>query len=468
MGKIEFKPGSSQKYGFDSKRFDALARFYNTIEDEAGAQQYIAWKSIESSKTDAVIAKIDGASADFDQSKLVFTTPTGKSYAAQPGTETGSLQVNVMGGFEGDIEELYAYYPTSDSSGHTMGRVNVVSYQKVLKKVVLVPLPGATNLPTASQISLELNRIYGPAVAEWQVEMAATFTPADWDGKLDTEGSGLLSNYPSGMRKINNEFRDLYKAYDPNTAYVFLAKEAENAQVLGFMPRAKQFGYIFTGSHSDNQQVLKTIAHELGHGVFRLNHTFKEEPALAQGSTDNLMDYSGGTALYKHQWDLVHDPATVLGVFESDEDGAYTSIEYALKVFQQIRCGSRSKTYNLNFDRKLDGLLASNDRFGGTVGWYLSLNNNKQFLTLDVTVVESATQLNGESIRQFTLDFGKVKIQYVDHANVDHTTTKNRLAQLESYLFPKDNSDIIEDFEIALNLLDKSSLSTEDIEAVVY
>jgi hypothetical protein len=88
------------------------------------------------------------------------------------------------------------------------------------------------------------------------------------------------------------------------------------------MPRNKQAGFVFIGPHKgDTQEFLKTIAHELGHGAFNLKHTFLEHN-LPSGSTDNLMDYSSGTALYKYQWDYIHEPQRVMGLFEGEEAGA--------------------------------------------------------------------------------------------------------------------------------------------------
>ncbi|MBS1508888.1 MAG: hypothetical protein JSS79_19785, partial [Bacteroidetes bacterium] len=70
-----------------------------------------------------------------------------------------------------------------------------------------------------------------------------------------------------------------------------------------------------------------TMAHELGHGAFTLKHTFADNNALPQGTTDNLMDYNNGTHLWKLQWDRIHDPATVLGLFEGDDSGASVNNE---------------------------------------------------------------------------------------------------------------------------------------------
>jgi hypothetical protein len=83
------------------------------------------------------------------------------------------------------------------------------------------------------------------------------------------------------------------------------------------MPRKKQAGFVFAeklGGHA-----VKIIAHELAHGAFRLEHSFPELPE----NGNNLMDYSlSGTTLHKHQWDDIHSPGIVLGIFEDDEDAA--------------------------------------------------------------------------------------------------------------------------------------------------
>jgi hypothetical protein len=94
------------------------------------------------------------------------------------------------------------------------------------------------------------------------------------------------------------------------------------------MPRGCQFGYIFTGAITDaagsgmskNEIIGRTVAHELGHGTFKLRHTFDSEYRIAKATTDNLMDYSWGRDLVKHQWDAIHAPGLVIGLFEKDED----------------------------------------------------------------------------------------------------------------------------------------------------
>jgi hypothetical protein len=90
------------------------------------------------------------------------------------------------------------------------------------------------------------------------------------------------------------------------------------------MPINGQCGFVFLNNVSA-EGVARVAAHELGHGAFRLYHTFSSDNRyiLPEGTTDNLMDYNGGTALYKYQWDYIHDPQTLLFAWaEEEEEGA--------------------------------------------------------------------------------------------------------------------------------------------------
>jgi hypothetical protein len=69
------------------------------------------------------------------------------------------------------------------------------------------------------------------------------------------------------------------------------------------MPINGQCGFVFLNNVSADG-VARVAAHELGHGAFRLYHTFSSDNryVLPHGTTDNLMDYSSNTtatALYK-------------------------------------------------------------------------------------------------------------------------------------------------------------------------
>ena len=83
----------------------------------------------------------------------------------------------------------------------------------------------------------------------------------------------------------------------------------------GFMPLKGQFGYAFNPTN-----LVKTIAHELGHGVFGLKHPY-EEFGIAEGVTGYLMDKGDGTVLNHTDWKRMHEPGIQLNWFQKDESG---------------------------------------------------------------------------------------------------------------------------------------------------
>jgi predicted chitinase len=321
---LAFTGSPAGRYGFDAKEYEALTSHYGRGLDElTGKETFTPWKALATGKPDVVAVTALGKSSQVELAKVAIKAPDGSTLPARV-LRDGQLQVTLPGGaFEGP-EEMEAYYPTGDKDGYVLARLNVVRYPNLRKKVVVVPLPGTQNVPSAAQLRDSLNRIYGQAVVEWEVTLETTFDPGTWDGngdgKIETGHSGLLSNYPEEMRAINKAFRNRYEAYEADAYYVLLAGEAESTGTLGYMPRAKQFGYAFTRFQTP-AGVARTVAHELGHGAFHLKHTF-DETGLARGTSDNLMDYRNGTRLHKYQWDLVHDPVRVIGLLEEDEEGA--------------------------------------------------------------------------------------------------------------------------------------------------
>jgi hypothetical protein len=95
---------------------------------------------------------------------------------------------------------------------------------------------------------------------------------------------------------------------------------AKDRNADGFMPRDKQFGYMFTQGFATADELYTGVAHELGHGMFSLKHPFDNDYKMPVLSTDNLMDYNDGTHIAKWQWDLIHDPGVIVRVFERDKD----------------------------------------------------------------------------------------------------------------------------------------------------
>jgi|GEM_PF-2665943 len=313
---MRFEKPSNGKFGFDAKKYEALNSFYQQLNEG----DYIAWKAVTSSESDQVNAVITG---DLKQNKLKFEI--GDVSVTPANTSGSTITLNVQGKAEGTVEELLATYPTAKDSTKTefVGKLNLVSYDKISQNLVIVSVNGV-QLPggvTEASIQAGLNGIYKQSVVEWKVSTATPLKagiPAD---VFDDGESGLLSNYTGDMKTVINAYPGKFQ---DNTYYLFLVNHPKSgALAKGYMPRNKQAGFIFVSNHS-GADIINTIAHELGHGAFNLQHTFDEFPALVKGTTDNLMDYSDGsvarTAMYKYQWDHVHNPQSVISLFEDDDD----------------------------------------------------------------------------------------------------------------------------------------------------
>jgi hypothetical protein len=199
----------------------------------------------------------------------------------------------------------------------------------------------------------DFNKVFNQAVTSITLS-THELTNVDWDldnnGKLSAEGSGALSNYNDEMKAINRAMKK-DDAYDRNTYHLYLVPHFDDAGLLGYMPLKRQAGFIITqaSGNQTEQGIQRTIAHELSHGIFRLRHTFSPHNKYIanQSTTQNLMDYvqpsSSNTAnnLRKYQWDFIHDPEKMIGLFEDDEEGQLvveSDLAEATRLIRSIYC----------------------------------------------------------------------------------------------------------------------------------
>ena len=150
---------------------------------------------------------------------------------------------------------------------------------------------------------------------------------------LPTLADGLevpQTDYSPEMRSIKWAYL-AQRTPAPGTFYLFIVPSfTGNPGMVGYMPLKSSYGFLVPTA------TARDAAHELGHGVFNLRHTFSPDNIfkLDESTTDNLMDYKGGDELWKYQWDFAHDPESGLFVFEdSDESAArITGIHFNFKL----------------------------------------------------------------------------------------------------------------------------------------
>ncbi len=317
---VTFKENQSAHYGFDPDN-----TFPTPTSSTVNNKDYkIAWKAVEQGKQAFVDAVAVGPNTFPRKVGLKIEAQT---VATQPGTELNAAKVVFPGGFEGDTQELTASAKLKESGSSqesevVPGKLKIATYEFIQKKLIVVPV-NAEPMLTGPEITSKLNAIYGQAVAGWQVTIANRFNIAESLIKnLDEEESGNLASYNKKMREFNRAYKEATPAYDKDAFYIFLIK-GTSFRFDAFMPFKRAFGYVFYEklSPSNNETIIRTIAHELGHGAFNLRHTF-DQFSVTKGSTQNLMDYNGGDELKKFQWDYVHNPESMIGWLQDDEEGA--------------------------------------------------------------------------------------------------------------------------------------------------
>jgi len=78
-----------------------------------------------------------------------------------------------------------------------------------------------------------------------------------------------------------------------------------------------QYGFVYSTN-------ARTIAHELGHGIFKLEHPFKGKNA-DKGKTSALMDYNEGQDFFYRDWKQINDPKVKLYAFQGQSEGEYNA-----------------------------------------------------------------------------------------------------------------------------------------------
>ena len=400
--------------GLDAFQYEAHRANYVQLEINE-APYPVAWKALPSGQSSPVLAQVDEAMSFppgvvFKQNDNVIPT--------QPAAQRHQRQVNLIG--QGDEQEgSVAVYANDSEEAERVGQLNTVSYDVLPRKLVLVPLDGEYDHWELWPMLERVARIYQQAAVHLEVAIAEPVMMEGWerDHVLDDVTTGLLSNYTKEMRQVIRAFRRQQET-DPETAYIFLDYQSKSGK-RGYMPKKRQYGFVFDEPHRNYWELSTTIAHELGHGLFRLEHSFDTYPSLTQGSSRNLMDYGGGIKLRKYQWDLIHNPERMLGWFQDDEDAAmlgqtaFETLEamseeerkaYYLAVLesqvapehQQGPCWQRAK--NKTFD-----LLASDQ-------WYLSLYGSLLEFMLCHTEEEHCAWMGNE----FTSGFTNALLQELD------------------------------------------------------
>ncbi|ATA76487.1 fibronectin type III domain-containing protein [Capnocytophaga canimorsus] len=244
----------------------------------------------------------------------------------------GVFEISRKGLFDFGDEELWVVAQnTKTEKEEVIGKCMLVHLSEKEVNVTLVPT--TENL----QIGIDaIQRIYAKVGVKLHISTDEIFPVKE---TIDTKNAfGDLSTYSPEQQAIIAWYKS-ERATKPDTYYVFVGKQ-EGSQV-GYMRLGGQFGFALDGNS-------RTIAHELGHGIFRLEHPFKKDETQ-KGTFRTLMDYAQETTFAHTDWKQINDPKLKIYAFQGQSQG-----EFAGKIWltPDWRPFSFNKSYTTSIDRK--------------------------------------------------------------------------------------------------------------------
>jgi hypothetical protein len=363
--KVEFIASPNQNFGFDGKEYAAFIEGYECIKLNNGKNYFVPNKSIGINQNDKVYASC--TINNLVAANLSFKTLGGATLIKTSVNPTVFEITNIPA----NANCIYAWY-----NNKKIGKLNVLSLNKVSKKVVLVSVNNASLPLGVSQMGAALNAIYKQANTNFTITTVSNFTfNLGNDGSQEADAT-LLKKYSLEMRALRDAYKAANSNYDKNAYYVFVVPNFSDPQLEGYMVRGRAVGFISATSNS-NRTVAGLIGHELAHGAFGLEHTF---PSAKKASTNNLLDYGSGEQLVKAQWEQIQNPGVIFNWLDEEEDGSLqlTNCTPAQAIAKYTTLQQKYTTANL------EGGWSSNTDLTGILNRANLLNeiNNTCILTM--------------------------------------------------------------------------------------
>jgi len=318
---VRFLPYSPATFGFDTLAHQAMHEKYNFFQI-AGERYFAPWASVAVQVGDTVTINIP-----HDQLPADLSFEDNRRNPVEMIIQDNKVLLPIHGAAEEGVHQLYAVQLKTDTSGNPIkkyaGKLNILTYPRKTIHVELVPVNQSVVVTDSlrNRVQRTLQAIYEPAVVHIEVTTGDHLPMPSLGDGLDTTGTGIFAAYNPEMRALSDALRNR-NGFSNETFYMMLVGQFDDPAQQGFMPKGRKFGFVALQPHSDEAQLIRTIAHELGHGTAVLNHTWEDFTNLPTGQTDNLMDYSAGTRLHKYQWERIQHPPMHLAQLDEDEEGA--------------------------------------------------------------------------------------------------------------------------------------------------
>ena len=347
---IVVKFNTKGTYGFDKMPEAASTKLkneYQVIKDVDGNDYALAHHAVKNGGTTQIQATIEIENNAYTPDQVVFKNKQGKIFT--PTSINGNTAtISLDGVYTFENETIYALVPSKEDADKqlTAGAFTLWHLAEKTIDVAIVSV-GAS----VGDVATAVNGIFGNGLAKINFKNTISVDVSAAQAALGTNGMDVgESPLTAAYNEEQKALRTLAKsagANDSDTYYVIvLGSEFSNTKAIaGFMPLQRQFGFVFEKYTSNGDEgkgsIANTLAHEIGHGVFALQHPFAQYDT-PESSTDWLMDYSNGTNLPHTHWSQMHDPAIRFYVFQDEEDGE--NIGFKISAIEGLE-NSSSNTY---------------------------------------------------------------------------------------------------------------------------
>ena len=321
-----------------------------------------------------------------------FVLPASGTHVVLDAVENGDGSYSVsIPGMKVDVQnQVYAIARKGEGSPYeNVGKLNLCCYSYKSKKVVIVSLLEGLSVNT-DEVKKDLDRVYAKLGYTFEVELDDD--AAHREGLSTTIGleTDFLSDFSDEMKELIFNYEiNIGDAYDKDAAYLFLLDKptGKYKDAAGIMPQRQQYGFIFMREvTSVTPSITHTMAHELGHGIFGLDHIFSGAYGIKKGATPNLMDYTEKTpndALSYHEWTQINLPLPSWSALSRVEDDMWTTDgHYYLYTYIGMRMGLPYKealTYGIAAEKPDTYVLTEDDLNNG----YITLGAGDKIILKD-------------------------------------------------------------------------------------
>lgn len=350
--------GNGSKYAFDvmpNNASSALKALYKKAGDAV-----LPYKAVINGDTDTLLGTVTVTDSNIKLDSIVFKTQNGAKVDFERNDKV--FVIKVKGNLSYAEEEILATIKDG-KKWKVIGAFMLVHISPKDVNVALVPTD-VVSQQKLDAIITDTKAIYN------KIGVKINFTKKDIlnidsvvsGNTIQTEKNTITSTYSTEQQNINGLYQSTEASY-----VLFVTDKTSSTGQQGYMRLNGQFGYVFQSG------LPKTPAHELAHGIFKLEHPF-EVYKTAEKSTDLLMDYSEGTILNHQDWKQINDPAFKLYAFQSQASGEFAggyvvSPDYKIFTIGSARSKFDNNSYVANDAAANDGTLPG-FKLSGKLYWW--------------------------------------------------------------------------------------------------